>query len=205
MITRELIVETALALFLQNGVKSITVDKIVKELHTSKRTLYQHFEDKSALVKACLIEYNKTVAKENEEILHSSKNVIEALGYLHQQIVSRAHEMNPNFFIDIASYHPGLLNESYDEAGQFAHKQLLYVARWGLEDGIFREDMDIEVVGKTVGMMLKLLKDHRTFPSQNFSKERLTFGILLPYLRGQCTNKGLNLVKIQEELFRVSI
>ena len=205
MITRELIVETGLRLFLKNGVKSITVDKIVKELHTSKRTLYQHFGDKSALVKACLVEYNKSVAQENEEVLHSSENVIEALGRLLQRIVSRSHEVNPNFYTDVANYHPGLLTESYEEAGQFAHKQFMFVAQWGLEDGIFREDLDIEIAGKTVAAMLKLCKDSRTFPSKDFSTERLTFAIILPYLRGNCTDKGSKLVTIQEELFRVSI
>jgi len=205
MITRELIVETALRLFLQNGVKTITVDKIVKELCTSKRTLYQHFGDKSALVKACLVEYNKSVAQENEEVLHSSENVIEALGILLHKIVSRSHEVNPNFYTDVANYHPGLLTESYEEAGQFAHRQFMYIAKWGLDDGIFRDDLDIEVAGKTVVAMLKLCKDSRTFPGKKFSTQRLTFGIILPFLRGNCTDKGIKLVKIQEELFRVSI
>ncbi len=205
MITRELIVDTALQMYTQHGVKSITMDKIVKELHTSKRTLYAHFEDKNAIVKACLIAYNLKASIENEEIIRNANNVIEAMGRLHQVIVSRAHEVNPNFFGDIANYHPGLLNESYKETGEFAHKQLLHIAQWGIDDGIFHEDLDVEVVGKTVGIMLKLLNDHRVFPINEFSKERLTFGILVPYLRGLCTAKGLKLVKVQEALFRVSI
>lgn len=205
MITRELIIKTSLKLFTQYGVKTITIDKIVKELHTSKRTLYQHFEDKNSLVKACLVEYNKSVASENQEILNSAKNVIEALGYLHQKIISRAQELNPNFYSDIANYHPGLLNESYIEADQFADKQFEYVSKWGIEDGIFVEDLDFEVVGRTVALMLKVINDHRMFPLQKYSKERLTFGIILPYLRGHCTSKGIKLLKIQEELFRVAI
>jgi hypothetical protein len=65
--------------------------------------------------------------------------------------------------------------------------------------------MDVEVVGKTVLVMLKLLKNHKLFPVTEFSIERLTFGILVPYLRGLCTPKGISLLEIQEELFRVSI
>ena len=38
MITKEFIIETATKLFMQNGVKTITIDRIVKELRTSKRT-----------------------------------------------------------------------------------------------------------------------------------------------------------------------
>ncbi len=205
MITRELIIETATNSFVKNGVKSVTIDKIVKELHTSKRTLYAHFSDKTKLLKACLAEYHTKVRKENEEIIRNASNVIEAMGYLHQMIVRRSHQVNPNFFNDILHYYPGLLNESYRETGNFAHMQLLELAQWGIEDKIFEEDMDIEVVGKTVLSLLKLLKDNSQFPVTEFSKERLTFGIMLPYMKGLCTPKGIQLLAKQEELFRVTI
>lgn len=205
LVTKEHILETATKLFVRHGIKAITVDRIVKELHTSKRTIYAHFKDKTDLLRACLDEYNSKVKAENEEIIESAENVIEAMGYLHQKIVYRSHQMNPNFFNDILHYYPGLLNESYEANHNFAHKQMIQLGKWGIEDGIFIEEMDIEVVGKTVLAMLKLLKDTQQFPISEFSKERLTFGILVPYLRGLCTPKGKELVQIQEELFRVSI
>jgi len=205
MITKELIIETATKSFMQNGVKSVTMDKIVKELHTSKRTIYNHFSDKVELLRACLNEYHARVKHENEEIIESSENVIEAMGTLHQKIVQRSYQVNPSFFGDVISYYPGLLHESYRNNGKYAHQHLVLLAEWGIRDGIFQEDMDVEVVGKTVLAMLKLLKNTKTFPVAKFSKERLTFGILVPYLRGLCTPKGIELLEIQEELFRVSI
>lgn len=205
MITKEFIIETATKLFVQNGVKTITVDRIVKELHTSKRTLYNHFEDKTALLKACLAVYHAKVKTENEAIIADSENVIEAMGRLHQKIVQRSHQVNPNFFSDILHYYPGLLNQSYRETGNFAHQEMVELANWGIQDGIFQKDLDVEVAGKTVLVMLKLLKDNNLFPVSEFSKERLTFGILVPYMRGLCTSKGLELLKIQEELFRVTV
>ena len=102
-------------------------------------------------------------------------------------------------------YYPGLLNESYRKSGNFAHKQLVFLAKWGMEDGIFQQDMDVEVVGKTVLSLLKLLKDTDLFPLSEFTKERLTISIMLPYMRGLCTSKGMELLNIQEELFGVSI
>lgn len=205
MITRELIIETATKLFITHGVKAVTINQIVKELHTSKRTIYSHFEDKTTLLRACLDVYHAKVKAENEAIIDSADNVIEAMAYLHQKIVRRSYQVNPSFFSDVINYYPGLLNESYRNNGNFAHQQLIELAMWGIEEGIFLEDMDIEVVGKTVMAMLKLLKDNDQFPVTEFSKERLTFGILVPYLRGLCTPKGLELLQVQEELFRVSI
>jgi AcrR family transcriptional regulator len=205
MITKELIIETATKSFVENGVKSVTIDKIVKDLHTSKRTIYNHFDDKVDLLRACLQAYHAKVKLENEKIIESSENVIIAMGSLHQRIVQRAYQVNPNFFNDVLAYYPGLLHESYKNTGKYAHQQLVMLAQWGIRDGIFQEDMDVEVVGKTVLAMLKLLKNTKTFPLAEFSKERLTFGILVPYLRGLCTPKGIELLEIQEEVFRVSI
>lgn len=205
MVTKENIIETATQLFMEHGVKTVTIDKIVKELRTSKRTLYSHFEDKVSLLTACLDVYNVKVCAENEEIIRSASNVLEAMGHLHQKIVRRSYLVNPNFFGDIIHYYPGLLAESYKRYDNYAHRQLVQLADAGIKDGIFIEDLDVEVVGKTVLHLLKLLKDNSIFPVTEFSKERLTFGIMVPYLRGLCTIKGIELLHIQEELFRVSI
>jgi len=205
MITREHIIDVATKLFVEHGVKSVTIDRIVKELHTSKRTLYHHFQDKTELLKACLAVYHAKVREENEEVIRSSDNAIEAMAYLHQKIVRRAGMVNPNFFNDILHYHPGMLQESYRATGNFAHQELARLAAWGIEDGIFVEDLDVEVAVKTVLALLELLKDNNRFPVTEYSKERLTFGIMVPYMRGVCTPKGLNILQEQEELFRVQI
>ena len=203
MVTREKIIEVASSLFVENGVKTITIDRIVKQLHTSKRTIYQHFEDKTALLEACLATYNAKIRKENEEIIQTSENALEAMGYLHQRIIFRASQTNPNFFNDILHYYPGLLQKSYRAMGNFAHTELEELAKWGIKGGLFREDLDIEVTSKTVLALLELLKDTNRFPVSKFSKERLTFGIMLPYLRGVCTEKGLKQLEKQEALFKV--
>ena len=81
----------------------------------------------------------------------------------------------------------------------------MYPAKWGIKDGLFDKDLDIDVTMKTVLNLLKLLKDTDQFPVQEYSKTRLTFGIMLPYLRGICTNKGIELLEMQKELFYVTL
>lgn len=205
MITKELIIKSAMKIFLSQGVKTVPLDRLAKDLRTSKRTIYQHFENKTELLKACLADYHKQIKKENQEIIDNSRNAIEAMGHLFQQILLRSSMVNPNFFNDIIHYYPGLLNESYQETGNFAHQQLKDMASWAIKDDIFLADMDTEVATKTVLSLLKLLKDNNQFPVTEYSKERLTFGILLPYMRGLCTEKGQRLLNRQEELYRVSI
>lgn len=205
MITRDHIIKTATKLFLRNGVKTVTIDRIVKELHTSKRTVYNHFKDKTSLLTACLATYHAAIKEENDGIIDEAENAIEAMGHLLQHIIKRANVVNPNFFNDILHYYPGLLNQSYRKTGNFAHKNLEYLAQWGVDEGIFKKDIDVDVTSKTVLTMLKMLKDNDLFPIEEYSKERLTFGILIPYMQGLCTENGLEILEMQEELFRVTI
>lgn len=205
MVTKEKIVEVATLLFTEHGVKTITLDRIVRQLHTSKRTIYKYFEDKTALLEACLAAYHAEISKDNERIIRDSENAIQAMGYLHQRIMFRAGQTNPNFFNDILHYYPGLLQRSYKQTGNFAHAELEQLAHWGIRDGLFREDIDIQVATKTVLALLEMLKDTNRFPLAEYSKERLTFGIMLPYMRGLCTPKGLEQLDRQEALYRVSL
>ena len=205
MIQKDHIVKIATKLFLKHGVKSVTIDRIVKELHTSKRTVYKHFKDKNNLLTACLATYHAAVKQENERLIEDADNAIEAMGHLLQHIIRRANVVNPNFFNDILHYYPGLLYQSYRETGNFAHKNLEHLAQWGIQDGIFQADLDVEVTSKTVLAMLKMLKDNDLYPIEKYSKERLTFGILIPYMKGLCTEKGLKILATQEELFRVAL
>ena len=205
MITKETIITTASRLFTRHGIKAVTMDKIVKELHTSKRTIYNHFSDKIELLHACIATYHSKVRDENEAIIKTSSNAIEAMGHLHQRIVQRAYQINPNFYNDLHQYYPDILRQSYRDAGNFAHSQLIHLAEWGIKDGLFKPDLDVDVVGKTVLCLLRMLKDNDLFPLEEYSKERLTFGIMVPYLRGLCTTKGIKLLEKQEELYRVAI
>lgn len=203
MITQEKIIETALKLFTVHGVKTVTIDKIVKTLHTSKRTIYNHFKDKTELLTVCLEIYQERVKAENEDIIRNSPNSITAMGHLLHRILARAQMINPNFYTDVFHYYPGMLENLFEKNGNHAKEQLLFLGKKGIEDGLFREDLDIEVVGTTVLHLLKLFKDNQKFPITRYSKKRLTFGILIPYMRGLCTPKGLEILNKEEELFKV--
>ncbi len=205
MITKELIIETASELFLKNGVKTVTLERIAKEMHTSKRTIYNHFEDKNELLRACIQMYYAQVRKENEEVISKANNAIEAIGHINFFIIKRASLANPNFFYDILTYYPKLLKEAYRDNGHFAHENFTALAKWGIRDGLFLQDMDIDVTMKTVQFLLDLTRDTDKFPVDQYSKNRLTFGIMLPYLRGMCTVTGIRVLEEQKNLFGVNV
>ena len=102
--------------------------------------------------------YHTKIRLENEQIIQKADNAIEAMAYLHHRIVHRASQTNPNFFNDILHYYPGMLQESYRKNGNFAHQELVYLGEWGIADGIFLKDLDIEVVVKNGFGFIRIIK-----------------------------------------------
>lgn len=201
MITKEYIIETTTQLYLKNGVKSVTIADISKELSTSKRTIYNHFIDKTDLMQACVEQYLASIRTNNNEMINTCKSAIEAIGMIQQQILKRADYSNGNFYKDILKYFPSVLKDSYEKNAKFAFRELIYLSEWGVKEGLFRKGLDPEVTMTTVQTLLKLCNNSKKFPSSQFSKARLTEGIMITYLRGLCTEKGLLEVKKQKHLY----
>jgi AcrR family transcriptional regulator len=58
---RERVLEAAARLFIREGVHAVGVDRLAQEAQVSKRSIYQHFESKDAIVADMLQEYGPRV------------------------------------------------------------------------------------------------------------------------------------------------
>ncbi|MGH1525825.1 TetR/AcrR family transcriptional regulator [Leifsonia sp. L25] len=58
---RERVLDAAARLFIREGVHAVGVDRLAQEAHVSKRSIYQHFESKDAIVADMLTEYGPRV------------------------------------------------------------------------------------------------------------------------------------------------
>ena len=53
-IARERVIPAASRMFITQGCKNVTMDDVAKKLRMSKRTLYEMFGDKEALLNECM-------------------------------------------------------------------------------------------------------------------------------------------------------
>ncbi|GAB4053104.1 TetR/AcrR family transcriptional regulator [Spirosoma litoris] len=71
--TDERIIAAAMNLFLRYGYSRVTVDDIVRELAMSKKTVYNHFPNKSAILMACIDSFVRTFRQQAETILGNTE------------------------------------------------------------------------------------------------------------------------------------
>ncbi|KAA6351272.1 HTH-type transcriptional repressor KstR2 [termite gut metagenome] len=183
---KEKIIVTALTVFRENGIKSITMDDIAAMLKISKRTLYEIFEDKEALLKECII-YHQSIAQEVwREIVSDSTNVLEILLKCYRKSVEILHKTDRRFFEDIKKYpeaHKLIMSyrkQDGDMVADFLQK--------GVAQGLFREDLNYEIIQFLLREQLNTLKNmdicHQYTPLEVFET------IMLTCLRGVSTQKG---------------
>lgn len=187
---REDVIRVASELFRENGIKSITMDDIAAKLSMSKRTLYEKFTDKESLLKECILERHREM---NEYIkgLDSSMNVLEILLSCHLKALEDFRRTNTLFFQDLKKY-PNLIkllrqNRNDESEGANVYYQM------GIEQGLFRDDVNFEIMTLLFHEQLNVVFDEEGL--RKYSYEEIYEVILLSFIRGVCTEKGLKLLE----------
>ena len=195
MIIKERILAQAAELFIQSGIRAITMDDISRETGVSKRTIYENFKDKDELLRSSLMYLDAIHEKETEELISKSKNTIDLVFSFLKHGIKAINRINPLFFVDLKKYHYKIWKETYRINYEKHLTQTYMILKKGINEGLFRKDIDIEIVAKLLHEQIRIMSDEQVFPSDRYSKSLVFEHILINFLRGIVTPKGLNLIE----------
>jgi TetR/AcrR family transcriptional regulator, cholesterol catabolism regulator len=192
---REVIVMVAGDLFLQKGVKDVTMDVIAKKLKVSKRTIYFYFKDKDALIKAAGDKAIKEQNILNNKIIEESDNTICAMLALLKSGSELLSTINPKYFTDLQRLYPGIWRENIQQSKIHSFKLILELLKQGKKEGNYRKEIKEEIIACIFIEQLYMITDQRIFPPGKFSIVEVYENIIINMTRGIATNKGLKLIK----------
>lgn len=195
MDNRNKVIQKAGELFLTMGIRNITMDYLAIELGMSKRTLYEFFGQKDTLVIEALHEIFRQENEELRRIIVDSDNVVEALF----KIIRRKKELHtslPRVFVeDAAKYMPKMRECLFNDKDSLRLNSLSFLMlERGVKEGVFRKELDIMIVDQFILDMIQLIHSHSRIAVNNLCSDELLNNILMPYLRGLSTPKGLALI-----------
>ena len=195
METRNKIIEKASELFLGMGIRNITMDHIASEAGVSKRTIYELFEDKDDLVVQSLRHLMIKDHKATMVIIDETKHVIEAIFLMMKRETLRRSGYTKIFVEDIKKYYSAVSDSLYsckENLKQFSASYALLDK--GIREGIFRDDIQIELTDNFMHELITLMESSERIKALNPLPEDMLRSIFLPYLRGICTMKGVDLM-----------
>lgn len=190
-LVRERILERAMQDFANHGIRSVRMDDIAKSLGVSKRTVYEIFGDKEAMLFEGLKIYEERkrtylqhYAEENGH--HSIDIILEA----YRMKVEEVRAVNPQFYSDLMKY-PKLEGYMKQRQAQARDGYLKFMQR-GVDEGFLRGDINYEMIPLMFEAIGQYVLSNQLL--QKYSVEELFSNYFLIALRGLCTSKGLKII-----------
>jgi len=191
---RKKIISKSEELFLSLGFKSVTMDDIANAMGISKKTIYTHFSNKTALVEVVTFSILDHISEGIDTINAASINPIEELydiklfvmNYFKNERVSPQHQLK--------KYYPEIFERLKIKQFEKMHSSVENSLKMGMNIGLFRPDIDINFISRLYFNGMTAIRDISIFPESDFDKNYLFESYLEYHLRAIVTNEGLNLL-----------
>ncbi|MEO6649320.1 MAG: TetR/AcrR family transcriptional regulator [Chitinophagaceae bacterium] len=197
---QERILQKAADLFLQYGIRSITMDEIALQLGISKKTIYQFYADKNELVGAVIIK----ILEHNRDCCHKYKAVAKDAVhevFLAMEMVQELFEnMNPSMLYDLDKYHPLAFEKFIHYKNNFLHRTIKENLEWGIKDELYRHDISVNITTLIRLESIMLPFSRNIFSRPRFKMAEVQQQLIEQFLFGVASLKGYKLIlKYKEE------
>ncbi len=196
---RQCIIDKASKLFFQYGIRSITMDFIALELGISKRTLYETFTNKDALIISCLEKVRKEQEADMCAIFNSEANIIEKLVRCYSKIIYYVNQTSRSFQLDIEQ----MRSKVNEEVAKNREKQFEYIRNIlhvGVEEGYIRSDLNMDIVTILHNSQIDWFRKSQTPGNEEWSFAEVLSTVMRIFLYGIVTEKGVKVLNENYDL-----
>jgi TetR/AcrR family transcriptional regulator, cholesterol catabolism regulator len=192
------VLERVRELFFKYGVRSVSMDDICRDLGISKKKLYQLFSSKNELVEKLL-----ELERQNFEIIFDTYNfegvnAIDILLTVSKEVGERFRDVSPSMTFDLKKYYPDIYHQHIEERIDFIFKKIQINLEKGVNQGVYRDDLSIELVARLYIRRLIDLHNPEFFPADKFSFQTLFEAMFDNFIRGIANPKGIEYYEKQK-------
>ncbi len=189
------IIEKATEMYLTFGFKSVTMDDIASKMGISKKTIYQHFANKTDLVEAVTMNLFETISCGIDEIVTLNQNPIEELFAIKDFVMQNLKNESASPIYQLQKYYPQvhetLKSRQFAKMGDCVIENL----KKGIDQELFRTDINLELIARFYFAGMSSIKDAELFNPIQFSMKEVQETYLEYHLRGISTSKGIAILE----------
>lgn len=187
------ILETTIKMLKQIGVTSTTMDAIAHACGMSKRTIYEHFPDKTTLITEAVHYLHNRKCEDMVKVLAESDNHLSALlnvyNYERKEMLSTAQVL----IEDIRRIYPSLYDEfmmMHEDNGKY----LIRILEEAQKDGMIRKNADIEATVMMFSIFSFCAHREAQSISERISVDRVVDAGFRNFIRGLASQEGLAVI-----------
>lgn len=187
---KEKILHKATDLFLNLGFKSVTMDDIANEMGISKKTIYSHYQNKTQLVEESTSNLFCVISQGIDYICSLEKNPIEELYEIKKFVMLHLKDEKSSPQYQLQKYYPKIHDDLRSKQYEVMQECVVDNIKRGMDQGIYRENLNIDFVARIYFSGVTSIKDLKLFPVDKFPMTALMDDYLEYHLRGIVTPKG---------------
>ncbi len=183
---RDMIVDAAAELFMQQGIKNTSMDDIARATGMSKKTLYTHFDDKEDLLIACIEQRFAESEHIIEQMRHNGSTVLETVMNHYRDHAANINSQSPNLMVELRKYPRAMQTMMAMQEKHLDTARKFY--ELGVEQGVFIEGPNYELIAR-----LSMLLSGQPIPSsiaQRYTMADLSKVYLYTFIRSITTERG---------------
>ena len=192
---QERIVGKAHELFMRYGIRSVSMDEVANQLGMSKKTIYQFYTDKDALVEDVIdieINANQVECRQQKSL---SEDAIHEVFLAMDMVQELLTSMNPMLIFDLEKYHPKAFQKYSNYKNKFLYDVIKENIESGKRDGFYREDVNTEIMTRYRLATIFLVFNPELFPVGKQSLPSVIMEITDNFIYGLATAKGQKLIQ----------
>ncbi len=191
---RDLLVRAG-AFFMKNGLKAPTMDEVARALHNSKKTLYKYVKDKRDLIVQSIQVLQEEDRKDIRDIIERDINAIDKVYLINMKVGMKLRNLQPSVLYDLRQYFPEAECKVKEHREEFIYQVIKRIHEQGIREGLFRSDIDVEILAKINVLLIHAMFDEERFPQDRFSFVQVHREISNYHLKGIVSPKGEAYIK----------
>jgi AcrR family transcriptional regulator len=147
-IISERIKQKAHDLFMQYGLRSVSMDDIANGLGISKKTIYQYYADKDELVDEVvnsIIGYNQSCCDED---IKNAENAVHEIFLAMEFMMEIFRSMNSSLLFDMQKYHPKAFQKFSKHKNDYLYGVIKDNLLRGIREELYRPDIKVDILAR---------------------------------------------------------
>nr|NQU92144.1 hypothetical protein [Bacteroidota bacterium] len=189
-------------LAIEKGVENISIQVICNQLNLEKALLLKYVKDEEDLVSKVL-EFERGSFKDIfDEYDFDGMNAIDILMIVSKEIAGRYYDVTPTISRALKERFPVIYQDHFQIRMDFIFMKIKINLQKGISQGMYRNDLSIELIARLYLTRLIDIHNEDVFPSDQFSFSTLFEVMFENFVRSIATTEGLKYFEKKNKAFR---
>jgi hypothetical protein len=180
------------ALFRRRGFAAPTDTELAGSFSLPLADFLAQYPSREALALHCLLEDMERQKHDHVRLYEQYPSPVERLYGLINYSIQDLLDTSASYYPELMQY-PSAALAMQDYLAQYSTPQLQQLLNEGIRQGVFRSDINIQLVTIIIIQQVNIVLTPGIFPAGSFQAAEIFRSIFLYYIRGLCTDQGAHL------------